>query len=123
MEGEDGRWFIVGSPFNRGRWSIPPEMTMHYLSPGTDINDVLDQFRELYGDFRRNAPDFIPRRIESFEDAAASHARQMAAVAAYRKSIGWITLEDLRNSGANRFLAPWLLRACRKELRKQGMLD
>lgn len=121
VESEDGRFFFVGSGFGTSVPGYPPEIVWHVLPPGMGVSDVYDAFLREQAVFRRRNPDFIPRRHGSVEDVIASEKRAYALTAAYRKKVGYFTVEEFMKDGADANHARNQVAALHAMLRERGI--
>lgn len=121
VESEDGRFFMVASSFGQNHMSMPPEMTVHSLEAGLDIESVHVAFETLYAEFIAGNPDFIPLRMLSGWEILDSDKRQYALNAAFRRKVGYFTVEEYIRSGMNPALAHKEVKRLRRELAERGV--
>jgi hypothetical protein len=92
---EDGRSVCACIGESAGQFANPPGIEVHYFPEGTPLDTLLQTLGERVSWLRTEHPDTQPVTVSTLEQLFQLQDRAMTQKVAYRKSVGWITRDEL----------------------------
>ena len=116
---DDGRFVTTSNAFLAGTLSGSPSVDHDFLPNGTPPHWLWWSQRERVAALLAASPGVHVRPFQSVQDLIASMHRFEAAREAYRESVGWVTLQELRRMSSRRWLAEAIYEQVQVILRKE----
>ncbi len=92
---EDGRSVYATNAEGAGKIANPPAVEAHLFPQGTPVTALLEALDQRNRELRAEHPDGRPIAVPTLEKLFELQDRAVAQKAAYRKSVGWITRDEL----------------------------
>jgi hypothetical protein len=96
----NGGYIVTSNTAQAGKLNPPPGFDMKFFPAETDPELVFQAHRERLANFVTANPDIAFTKMETADQAFDMQHRMQAAKAAFRKSIGYLTPDELRRMGA-----------------------
>jgi len=117
----DGRTLNLGNSQSAGSSINPPAIETHRLPEDTQLEELLDAHDLHMRQLLTETPGLRAVAVNSVEDLHQQQAREAALKAEYRKSVNWVTHEELlAMTGGNAEFADAVYEAIQQQLAKEG---
>lgn len=91
-----GRSVSASNAEDAGKIANPPAIETHFFPYGTPLDSLLQAHTARLAQLRAEAPDLQPLVISTVDELFRLQDQIVAQKAAYRRSVGWITRDELR---------------------------
>jgi hypothetical protein len=96
-EFSNGHFVNTTNAMSAAAMGQPPEIRTEYMKAGTSALDLLSRHKERIHAYQKENPTVRPKIMQSARDILESQHRQEAIKSTFRKSIGGVSQEELRN--------------------------
>jgi hypothetical protein len=107
----NGGYIVTSNAAEAGRLNPPPGFDMKFFPANTGHETIFQAHRQRLKDFLTANPGIRSTTMRTAEDVLEMQHRMQAAKAAYRKSIGYVTEDELKRLGADSHTAAEIKKA------------